>query len=556
MYYMLRLTTKMNMPLKNTKRFQRTETVINKRLKWLMCLFSILIVFIVCYVVIVPEHRMTQIISQRYHVETAVTKNHSSLETRKQSSSSYSLFENPSNYLQSNRFDVIFKMVYAYFYVYKKRVPNVIQYAYTEHIRVWGNFTELCSNTILSWFDGKIPCRNKNKESDFILSFHKTIESIKTDGFNSSRSRIPLDNTGFLLNGAHRISAAIILSKNACFEHQSYKESSYDWGYKFFEGKGLSEQMSDMVMSEWMKIQLKLPSLKSLVFIVSVFSNNRGKDDAMRKIVKEQCSKDNGILFEREIKFTKSGMRQLITHMYGQQAWLEAQIQQMLSKFNSTYNAIFLFVYAKRNRDLVQCKNKVRKLYNDKAFKSTAQIPDTIEENVILAEMILNPNSIQLMNYAKNASDCKVIAKEVASRSSTAPIKTLPGIHEGRDDVMIDSGTVLGIFGLRQRTDVDLLFLHKVDKVLLGNDHGISIQAHAFKNNSISKGRAWGEDHFTDNGAMDELDLFYDPKNYGYCYGIKFVSLKQLVRYKLKRNESRKDSFDVKLISKFLEIIS
>ncbi|XP_053394329.1 uncharacterized protein LOC123523536 [Mercenaria mercenaria] len=499
---------------------------------------------------------MVQIISQRDHVEIVVTRNHSSLETRKQSSSSDSLFENPSNHLQSYRFDLMFKMVYAYFYVYKKRVPSVVQDAYTEHIRVWNHFKEYCSSNKKSWFDGKIPCRNKNNQSDFILSFHKTIEAIKTSGFNSSRSRIPLDKIGFLLNGAHRISASIILSKNASFEHHSYKQRSFSWGYKFFKGRGLLEKTSDMVMLEWMKIQSKLPSLNTLVFIVSVFSNNRGKDDAMRKIVKERCSKDNGILYERKINFTKSGMRQLITHMYGQQAWLQTKIQHMLSKFNSTYSAIFLFVYAKSNRDLVQCKNKVRKLYNDNIFKSTVHIPDTAEENLILAEMILNPNSIQFMNYAKNASDCKVIAKEVASRSSIASIKTLPGICMGRDDVMIDSGTVLGFFGLRKRTDVDLLFLHEVDKALLGNGHGISIQAHAFKNNSISKGRAWGEDHFTDNGATDKWDLFYNPKNYGYCYGIKFVSLKQLVRYKMKRNEPKKDSFDVELINKFLETIT
>ncbi|XP_045159501.2 uncharacterized protein LOC123524940 isoform X1 [Mercenaria mercenaria] len=528
-------------------RFQRTGAVIIKLLLRFICLISIFTASMLCFIFVVSDHHIAHNNSQSNQAAIVITRN--------QSSNEDTLFENPSNYLQSKRFDLIFKMVYAYFYVYKERIPKVIQDAYAEHIRVWNNFKEHCLGKEF-WFDGNIPCKEKVSKSDFILSFHKTIETIKTSGFNSSMSRIPIDNVGFLLNGAHRISASVILSKNACFEHHSYKQRFFNWGYKFFKGRGLSEKTSDMVMLEWMKIQLKLPYLNTLVFIVSVFSNNRGKDDAMRKIVKERCSKDNGILYEREINFTQSGMWQLFAHMYGQQAWLETEIQQMVSKFNSTFTVVFLFIYAKSNRALDQCQNEIRKLYSDKLFKYTVHIPDTAEENLILAEMILNPNSIQFMNYAKKAFDCKLIAKEVASRSSIAPISTLPGIYVVRDDVMIDSGTVLGFFDLRRRTDVDLLFLHGIDKALLGNDHGILIQAHAFKNNPISKGRAWGEDHFSHSGATDKWDLFYNPKNYGYCYGIKFVSLKQLVRYKMKRNEPKKDLVDVELINELLETIS
>ncbi|XP_045159502.2 uncharacterized protein LOC123524940 isoform X2 [Mercenaria mercenaria] len=499
-------------------RFHRTGAVIIKLLLRFICLVLIFTTFMLCFISVVSDYRIAHNNWQNNKVGIMVTRN--------QSSSEYSCFLNPSNYLQSERFDLIFKMVYAYFYVYKERIPKVIQNAYAEHIGVWNNFKEYCRRKN-SWFDRNIPCKEKNNKSDFILSFHKTIENLKTSGFNSSMSRIPIDNMGFLLNGAHRVSASVILSKNACFEHHNFTHRTFYRGYKYFKRKRLSEQTSDLVMLEWMKIQLKLPSLKTLVYIVSVFSNNREKDETMRNIVKERCSKDNGILYDREINFTQTGMWQLFAHMYGQQALLETEIQQMMSTFNSTFTAVFLFIYAKSNRDLVQCENEIRKLYSDKLFKYTVHIPDTAEENLILAEMILNSNSIQFMNYAKKASDCKVIAKEIASRSSIAPISTLPGIYVGRDDVMIDSGTVLGFFYLNRRTDVDLLFLHGIDKALLGNDHGILIQAHAFKNNPISKGRAWEEDHFSDSGATDKWDLFYNPKHYGYCYGIKFVSLKQ-----------------------------
>ncbi|XP_045159481.2 uncharacterized protein LOC123524927 [Mercenaria mercenaria] len=521
----------------------RKETII-KRLLWLVCICLTFTAYMFHFMFALPVRHMTGNISQSNQVRIIANRN--------QSSNTNSLYENPSNYLQSDRFDLIIKMVYAYFYAHKNQVPQVVQVAYAEHLRVWNNFKEYCNKRDKSWFDGKLPCRNKNKKSDFILSFHKTIESTKNLGFNSSMSRIPIDRSGFLLNGAHRLAAAVILSEDASFEHHKYTRR-FHWGYKFFKSQGMLEMELNVVMLEWMKIQLKLKFLNKTVSIISVFSNNRGKDKAMREIVKGRCSADNDILYEREINFTKSGIRQLISHMYGQQTWLETKVQQMLLNYNSTHKALFLFVYANDARALVQCKHAIRKLYNDKVFKSTAHIPDSAEENLILAEMILNPNSIQFMNHAKNASECKLIAKEVASRSSITPVSTLPGIYVGRDDVMIDSGTVLGLFGLRKRTDVDLLFLHDIDKSLLGSRHGISVQAHAFKNNSVSQERAWGEDHFSDSGPKDAWDLFYDPNNFGYCYGIKFVSLKQLVRYKMKRNEPKKDRFDVELINEFLD---
>ncbi|XP_060588154.1 uncharacterized protein LOC132743626 [Ruditapes philippinarum] len=264
--------------------------------------------------------------------------------------------ENPSLYLQSDRFDLIFKMVYAYFYVFKKHVPQAIENAYTEHIRVWNNFKEYCSDQNKLWFDKKLPCKNKMNKFDFMSSFHKTIDKTKEKGFNSSLSRIPIDKNGFLLNGAHRIATSIILSQDASFEHFDYSRR-FKWGYEFFQNLKLSENIMNMAMLEWMKIQIKLPELMSPVSIVSIFSNNEMKDKEMRNIVREKCSRDNGILYEQRINIGQNGARELFTHMYGQQPWLDVKIKQMQSKFTKYFSALFLFVYARDSKDLVQCKN-------------------------------------------------------------------------------------------------------------------------------------------------------------------------------------------------------
>ena len=459
--------------------------------------------------------------------------------------------DNPGNHLNFLRFDVIVKLVYAYYYSMHNFVPDVFAHAYKEHLRVWNKFQESCKNNMPQWFDASLPCKNKTSEDDFVLSFHSTIDSIREHGFESNTSQIPTDMNGVILNGAHRLAAATILSKNATFQY--FNTSSLNkWGYLFFEKEGLQRNTSDLVMLEWMKLQLKLPEVTTKVFILSVFSDSRDKDDNVRQIVSQKCSKDKGILYEKSISVNKLGMSQLVRHMYGNQEWLPGKIQEMLTLLkSSTFTVVFMFFFGKTLDEMTECKYEIRKLYNHRRFKSSAHIPDSPEESLIFAEMILNPNSVQFLNYGENGLDCLGIAMELAKRSSLAPVSTLPGLYIGREDLMFDSGSVMHLFNLRKRTDVDILFLRDIDKRILGNKNGFNIEAHAFKANAIAPGRPWGEDHFSET-VKSKWDLFYDAKNFGFCYGIKFVSLEQLVRYKVKRNEPQKDQYDVNLILELL----
>ena len=325
----------------------------------------------------------------------------------------------------------------------------------------------------------------------------------------------------------------------------------FKWNYLFFKKIGLKRNISDLAMLEWMKLQLKLPQVSRKVFILSIFSDSRSMDDSVRKIVSQKCSIDNGILYEKTISLTKLGISQLVRHMYGNQPWLPGKIQDLLSLFKrSELTVLFMFFFAKSLNELKECKYAVRKLYNYQNFQSSAHIPDSLQENYILSQMILNQNSVQFMNYGQNGMDCLGIAAELARRSSSQPVPTLPGLYVGRDDLMIDSGSVMHIFNLRNRTDVDILFLHDIDKKILGNRNGFHMEAHAFKEYVVA-GRPWGEDHLGET-VKSKWDLFYDTRNFGFCYGIKFVSLDQLIKYKLKRNVPLKDHRDVNLIREFL----
>ena len=444
--------------------------------------------------------------------------------------------QKPTNFLLSSRFDIIVKIVYAHFYSKIGFVPKVFKDAYTENIRVWNQFKE----------------DNKSSENDFINAFHKIIESIKENGFVSEYGRIPVNANGFPKNGAHRIAAAIVLSENVTFKQSI--GSSHQWDYLYFLSLGFKLELADAVMLQWMIIQQTMPALNRTVSILSLFSKKAEFTDEIYRIVKAKCSLDNGILYEKTINVNKVGMEQLVRHNYGNQSWIGVKIRQMVSKVtNTTHRIRFIFFFGRPLVDLNGCKLKIRQLYSEDDFKSAAHITDSANESLILAEMILNPNSVEFLNYGKNGRDCQLIAEEIASRLGISMVNTLPGIYIGREDFMIDSGTVLNLFNLRNRTDVDILFLKEIEKSILGSRQGVNIEAHEFKENAISYGRAWGEDHFSQI-IKTKWDLFYDPRTHGYCYGIKFVSLKQLIEYKMKRAEV-KDKKDVSLMEGLIKVI-
>ena len=55
-------------------------------------------------------------------------------------------------------------------------------------------------------------------------------------------------------------------------------------------------------------------------------------------------------------------------------------------------------------------------LYNDSNFKSSAHISDTPHETLILAEMILNNSSLQLIDNGKHTDTCLDVVTEISKK--------------------------------------------------------------------------------------------------------------------------------------------
>jgi hypothetical protein len=220
------------------------------------------------------------------------------------------------------------------------------------------------------------------------------------------------------------------------------------------------------------------------------------KKKNISSILRNKCSRDGFIVYEKDVVITTFGMKHLIIHMYGLQSWIIAKINNMKNTFSKSDLARvrFFFFFGRSNTEWKHCKNEIRMLYNDSNFKSSAHIPDTPHETLILAEMIPNNSSLQLINNGKHTNKCLDIVTEISKNSFLSPINTLPGLYKSRQDIMLDSGRVLDFHGIRKGTDVDVLFLSNVDKTIIGKFNAVQYQAHAFASNVVGETRPWGDD--------------------------------------------------------------
>lgn len=273
---------------------------------------------------------------------------------------------------------------------------------------------------------------------------------------------------------------------------------------------------------------------------------SEAKEKELRDKIKEECSVLDGIIYTKRVQLTEAGVRSLVFHAYGEQPWLEGKARQLWGNPSSNPNekrtVKFQFIIPDATKTAT-CKDKMRSFFDLKPHpKSSVHIPDRHEEVVIMAEMALNANSVYYMNnHVETKGDvCRKIAMELATRVPSLP-EVNPQLRLFPQDMMIDSGAVMGYFGMRLQTDADILYEDAIDEAFLGDVRGLHVEAHPFESNKRGNERAWGQPHLG-GSVPTAIDLFNDPGNYGFCHGLKFVALEQLVRYKERRNDSPKNN--------------
>lgn len=407
--------------------------------------------------------------------------------------------------LTPNRFDLAIKLSYL---TRRTISPMFAEYCYSEHIKAFGMGTFREPEK-----------KHKNSLTAFLADFEEIEKSIKECGFDSSVSLIPLAKDGSILNGAHRVAAAIFLQRKVATIKLDVDPPAY--GYSFFAERLLPWEILNVGVSEF--VRLKDEARLAVIWPVA-------ESRTIESI--EEHHIPNRIL-ELKFKFSLKELAGFIRQVYKDEVWLGSPKTRYDGAFNKASNCyknsglttVVIFV-PETGQDLVKTKEEVRAKIN--LGKHCIHITDGKEDTKEIINFILNKNSIEFLHLERHERFDDKDKKMVFLRNKISELKI------SVDDVAVDSGMVMEIFGLRKANDIDVLLRGTVSEMPLSNA-GIGIHNAEYIDQHI-----------------DPLEILENPKNHFWYNGIKIVALQCVRDFKHKRREV-KDRNDIEMIDVALQ---
>ena len=409
---------------------------------------------------------------------------------------------NAKDLIVSERIDLIAKLLYV-----RARCEN-LQTNY---------FTDLYKATIESFSDGTFlepgnPA--KNSFSKYIEEFDRIISSVKSHGFDPNKSIVPIGENGSIIDGAHRVAACAYFGEEINVLKINGANVVYDINY--FKKKLLDNAFLSFSMYEYAKT-------KTDIHVVCVWPRCSATQKAT---IEKRLRNDLKVIYKGSVLLSFKGLRNFLLQTYRKAKWI-GTVKDNFFGLNAKVDACFgekskLDFYVIEESDLqklISLKNKIRaemKLGND-SIHST----DTHEEAVEMLGSLLNENSIFFLNNAEPDKYCDTFSKMLEFQ------KELIQRHINYDDIVLDAGVVLSLYGIRPSNDTD--YLTKLDeKIPCADNHNSQL---TFYRKTID-------------------DLLYNPKNFFYFFGLKFTSIQNIFQLKKNRNEI-KDQEDILLMEVF-----
>lgn len=414
-------------------------------------------------------------------------------------------------FLTPSRIDLIAKLKYVEAYD-RKLQTDFFKGLYKRNI-------DACTNGTFSE-DGN---DEKNSFSDYISTFHQLIEDIKKNGFDGSKSIIPVNENGQMMDGAHRVSICAYYGLKVPIIRFPKKSMAMD--VRFFRKQFVPESDLSYMMSELCK-------WRNDIFICCIWPS---ADVGSKREKAIRFLKQNSILIDHKcIRISTNGIQNLIPQIYISKDWVGSinngfasaapKVEACIRKGCNQLDAI-LFLYHGNLEELRKCKEKMREFFG--INENSLHITDDTTETIQLVRLLFFEESLRELNFS-NPFKYRRLNRRIYDFSNNVQKNGFQ-----LDDFIIDSSTVMGLYGIREPDDLDFL----------SSQPGIEI----LENDEIHNHR---EDAKHYNKTVD--DLIYDPGNHFYYFNIKIITLQLCQDFKKKRGEP-KDKQDVQMIKNRIE---
>lgn len=403
-----------------------------------------------------------------------------------------------------NRIDIIAKLLYVWNFVNNVN-SSFITELYDAHISAFTHGT--CAEP------GN---EKKNSINDYHSSFNELIHDIQKNGFDDKKSIIPVGADYGILDGAHRVACSI-------YFHQKVKivrfpTLSLNFGYEYFKHEFLDDIYLDYLL-------LIYSFLKPNVYVANIWpvALNQSKREQTFSLIE----KHGKLIAKKNVQLSYLGYRNYMLQIYCKHEWVGSfkdHFKGVMSKVDSCYcldkPLAFCFFEAECLDSVLELKEEIRTLFG--IGNHSVHISDNQEESIQMLEILLNRNSLNLINHCRpDTFNCieKFITQEMNCIKANRFFEQANRIYAG--DIS------LALYGIKNRN--------------------------SFK--EIRIGQVKSVDNFTNLPTRYLNDLVIDPRKYCVFFGIKFLSLEELRLLKDNRNSSE-DVLEIKLIDNCIENFS
>lgn len=276
------------------------------------------------------------------------------------------------NLLHVSRFDLFAKLFYIR---HKESAPQLARQVYCEHIKVFNP-------------DLKEPGREDKQGMDkFIHTFDQLIADFATSEFDETKSIVPVDKNGVILDGAHRVAALAYYGKKVTIAQFDDVTSHGIFDYNYFLSRGLSFEIADIIALEatmWCK------NLYAACLWPKV------SQSADRERVKRFIRNNTSLVYEKKFLVSLSQLTRFVAQIYANQSWVGTEANHFKGardKALQCYSShkrfeILLFQSSLPLDDIIYMKETIRGHFN--YGKHAIHITDNDAETRLLSDLVLD----------------------------------------------------------------------------------------------------------------------------------------------------------------------
>lgn len=416
-------------------------------------------------------------------------------------------FVDAKQFIKPDRIDLMAKLEYIDSVITGKNVEYAKE-LYAEHLRAF---------TLGTYIEAEKP--EKNSLEKYLNCFNEMIRSIPKEGFDANKSVVGVSTDGNILDGSHRTAIAIYFNLLLPIIH--IERGNPNNNYLFFKKLGLREKYLDYMT-------YKMISYMDNVYVACLYpiATETEKDNDIQMILNKDCN----VIYKKEVYFNFGGLHNLMIHAYGNggvhDSWVGNEkngfsglIPRVKCSYSENKKTVFYFLTSSSLENVIKTKKQIRELFP--FGPDSIHITDTKDEAIILSQVVLNDNSLDVLNYGEPFKYTNFVNKISAFKN------ILKQNQCDFSDYAIDSSSILSIYGLREADDID--YLTKKDDMLP--------KSGVYENHSTQL-RYY-------NKSIDAL--IYHPDNYFFFRELKYISIKNTEIMKKNRDEE-KDKRDLTLI--------